>query len=604
MTDTGCTGDLEFGNSLLWVSFHTESATFTVVDRRTSAIYEQVPLPGLPTVLQAERTDGGTGLRAELSASGAQQRIELRLRVADEAAELRCELSASGPMSAELAYPAPFRGGSGAFLAIPMNEGVFYPVTDTVVPAARLLCYAGHSLSMPWFGLSQGEQGSGVLAIIETPDDAAVDLARPTAAEGAVLCAWPVWEPSRGELRYPRVVTYAFFESGGYVAQAKRYRRYAQQTGLYRPLREKLEENPNVDLLVGAPSFWAPGWDGPIDPIPPIKEMLAAGVERIMCSSGGTPDRVKALNEMGVLTSRYDNYADVWPADADVPWRKKGWPEHLVLLPDGSPVRWWPKDPDDPDSRGGLICSQMALGYARKEIPADLARTPYRSRFIDTVTATPWRECYHPDHPLTRSDDRRHRMALLRYCSEELKLVTSSEDGLDAAVPYVHYFEGMISLKRFLLPNCGFHMLEHQAPTAEFLRFQVGPYYRVPLWELVYHDCVVSYWWWGDGQSKSPEVWDQRDLIDVLYGVPPLFMLGVGTWEAHRERFLKSAREVGGSARKVGYDEMLSHQFLTGDHTLQQTTWSSGLSLIANFADYPQTLPDGTVVPAKGWLER
>ncbi len=36
--------------------------------------------------------------------------------------------------------------------------------------------------------------------------------------------------------------------------------------------------------------------------------------------------------------------------------------------------------------------------------------------------------------------------------------------------------------------------------------------YRLLLWELVYHDCVVAQWYWGDYNNKLPAVWDRRDL--------------------------------------------------------------------------------------------
>jgi Glycosyl hydrolases related to GH101 family, GH129 len=48
--------------------------------------------------------------------------------------------------------------------------------------------------------------------------------------------------------------------------------------------------------------------------------------------------------------------------------------------------------------------------------------------------------------------------------------------------------------------------------------------YRLLLWELVYHDCVVTQWYWGDYNNKLPAVWDRRDLYNALYGTPPMFI--------------------------------------------------------------------------------
>jgi hypothetical protein len=41
---------------------------------------------------------------------------------------------------------------------------------------------------------------------------------------------------------------------------------------------------------------------------------------------------------------------------------------------------------------------------------------------------------------------RKYKMELLELVSNKYKLVCGSETGHDATVPYVHYFEGMMSL--------------------------------------------------------------------------------------------------------------------------------------------------------------
>ena len=51
---------------------------------------------------------------------------------------------------------------------------------------------------------------------------------------GSGLYIRPLWEASRGQFAYARKITYSFFDKGGYVAQAKRYREYAKATGLSR----------------------------------------------------------------------------------------------------------------------------------------------------------------------------------------------------------------------------------------------------------------------------------------------------------------------------------------------------------------------------------
>jgi hypothetical protein len=131
-------------------------------------------------------------------------------------------------------------------------------------------------------------------------------------------------------------------------------------------------------------------------------------------------------------------------------------------------------------------------------------------------------------------------------------------------------------------------------------KFQTGHVYRLPLWELVYHDCVVAQWYWGDYNNKLPSLWDRRDLWNVLYGTPPMFMFNRAIWQQHRERFARSYRTATPVARFTGYAEMLDHRWLTPDHAVQQTRFANGVTVTVNFGDEPHTLADGTTLAPLG----
>ncbi len=128
-------------------------------------------------------------------------------------------------------------------------------------------------------------------------------------------------------------------------------------------------------------------------------------------------------------------------------------------------------------------------------------------------------------------------------------------------------------------------------------KFQVGHAYRLPLWELVYHDCVVAQWYWGDYNNKLPALWDVRDLFNALYGTVPMFMFDRELWMREQERFAQSYRNVCTVARAVGYAEMTDHRYLTADRSVQQTAFANGVAITANFGEEAYPLPDGLVVP-------
>ncbi|MBM4048200.1 MAG: hypothetical protein FJ279_24115, partial [Planctomycetes bacterium] len=479
------------------------------------------------------------------------------------------------------------------------------PVDDQTVRPLRLVGYGGHGICMAWFGLTDSQFKSGVMAIIETPDDMSIQMLRD---KDGRLTVQPIWEASRGEFAYPRRIRYVFFTDGGYVAQAKRYREYAKSVGLFKSLRQKLAENPNVDSLMGAVNVW--NWEPKKAEL--CEELKSLGVKKALWSGGGTAEQVARINALGYLTSRYDIYQDVYdPNMPDLPKHLKerlsaGWPDDLVLLPNGDWMKGWAshvrqKDGTKKIFQGGVICSSRGLLKAKEAIPKELASIPFRGRFIDTTTASPWRECWNPAHPLTRSQDREFKMKLLELVSKDMKLVCGSETGHDASVPFTHFYEGMMSLGPYRLPDAGRNMLEYKEPTPDFLKYQVGPYYRAPLWELVYHDCTVAYWYWGDYNNKAPEVWDQRDLFNILYATPPMWMFNAQMWAKHKERFLQCYRNTCPQLERLGYEELLTHEFLTPDHAVQRTRFADGTTIVVNFSDKDHDLGEGRVVKARGF---
>ncbi|MDD4101803.1 MAG: glycoside hydrolase, partial [Kiritimatiellae bacterium] len=208
-----------------------------------------------------------------------------------------------------------------------------------------------------------------------------------------------------------------------------------------------------------------------------------------------------------------------------------------------------------------------------------------------------WFECYHPDHPMTRSQSRHYKMELLKLVSEEFGMVCGSETGHEAAVPYCDYFEGMLSLGPYRVPDSGRDMLRVWDEVPENLgKYQVGEAYRLPLWELVYHDCVVAQWYWGDYNNKLPAVWRKRDLFNALYGTPPMYMFTLRGWREQKERFVESYKTAATVAHLTGYHEMVDHRMLTSDRSVQQTFFANGVRVTVNFGDKPYAAEGGKIL--------
>ncbi|MBN2592001.1 MAG: hypothetical protein JXA81_00735 [Sedimentisphaerales bacterium] len=582
---------ISVNNNAISFTVETDDGTISVADKRTGQTWRQKALTK-GTATNASQT--ADGIEMTWRQPGLDLDVKVKLHLEKNMPELTAELSAEGPMKSALSFPHPFVTERGTYLVVPMNEGISYPVDDETIKPRWFVAYGGHGICMSFWGVTDGERRH--MAIIETPDDAAIHIQR---TDGK-LCIEPKWESQKGNFGYTRKLRYVFFDKGGHVAICKRYRQYAQQTGKFKTLEEKRRENPNVDLLIGAVNIWC--WEN--DALTIVRQMREFGINRILWSNRKPPEVIKAMNEMdGVLTSRYDIYQDLMDPQIvknklrgqHPDWTQEGWPDDIMLDQNGKPLEGWRvRGQDGQMYPCGVLCDKQALKHAEQRVPGELKTHPYRCRFIDTTTASPWRECYNPKHPMTRSDSRHWKMELLRYMSEKMKLVTGSETGHDAAVPYVHYFEGMLSLGPYRVPDAGRNMRKIWDEVPEQVaKFQLGHKYRLPLWELVYHDCVVSQWYWGDYNNKLPALWQKRDLFNILYGTAPMFMFDRNLWEKDKERFTQSYKNICEVTRAVGYAEMTDHKFLTPDRDVQQTTFSNGITVTVNFGEKPFSLRDG-----------
>ncbi|MBM4046855.1 MAG: hypothetical protein FJ279_17255, partial [Planctomycetes bacterium] len=424
------------------VAFDQSTGRFDILDLRTQQRWPQTPLAAsLPVVEPAERSADGRRLQARLKTSAGTVELTLSL---EEPAEVLVTLRPILPgRRATLAYPNPLLPSSeNAEFVMPADEGVLLPVTSVDFP--RVLgnySYQQHGFLMPWFGLVEGERG--LMALAETPDDVQFNVGktqwRPeprqvgveASAGMPVLTPGVVWLSSRDDLRYERRVRFCVLDRGGYVAMAKRYRKFLVDSGRFRTLAEKAKELPNVGKLLGAIALYDhSGAKGGV-----LDWMIANGIRRALYY--GSPD--KARNEKalaaGYVTGRYDLYTDIATPELIELWgppkspndqRRIGYPDEGFVMRDGKLQLGFPYPVG---VKGGVLaagqelktircvyrCSATKLAWLQKNVPTEAAQQALKARFIDVETATAPTECYSDKHPLTRTEDIQTRIKLFDY---------------------------------------------------------------------------------------------------------------------------------------------------------------------------------------------
>lgn len=513
-------------------------------------------------------------------------------------------------LTGNLYFPGPFTMSQrGCSLVMPVSEGILLPVEDTSFPLTGVLdIYDMSGLIMPWAGVVDENLKQGYMVIAATPDDCGVDISR--------RMLEVMWKPSMGRFRYSRKLVYHFFTDGGYVAQCKYYRDYVIASGSFRTLKEKACRNPDIDLLVGAVHIyiWADGRGREL-----AEELHKAGIEKAwMCWDPSHPPYppygyCTRLKELGYLAGVYDLYRDI--CDDGILGKKlstdpicKGMYLHRYYYPGLFP-RVVARNKDlslksfavgnDTGLSRYWTCTKAMLDHMGERIGRELLVYQYNSIFIDVILAAGLIECYDNGHPMTASDDKEARLTMLRYFSECLGMIVGSEWGADYGLQYTDLVHGVMTLNRFMTgwgnrgeptflgdwknlerPSI---MLTASEPSELYMKYGLGEYYRVPLYQLVYHDSTVSSWRWEDNNHKLPKVWDTKDLFNILYGTAPQWNLDMETWKRDSKKFIESYKKIGPWLNSIGYDELVDHKFLTEDRLVQETLFSSGRKAVVDF---------------------
>ncbi|HLH55267.1 MAG TPA: hypothetical protein VKY92_16810, partial [Verrucomicrobiae bacterium] len=329
-------GHLVVSNQVLAVDFNTRDANFSARDLRVNRTWEQKAFSSRFVVRTATVQSNQIQSLVFDAITGAE--LGMVAQLDSDLPEMTLVLSGHGECPSSIPLPHPFASAAGDYLVIPMNEGISYPVDDASISPMRLIAYGGHGICMGFYGVTDGSRGH--MAILETPDDAAIRIDR---IDGRLVVA-PEWDSRLGQFGYARRIRYVFLDRGGHVAMAKRYRRYATEIGLRKTLSEKRAGNPNIDRLVGAVNVWC--WER--DSVGIVKEMQALGIDRILWSNQQPPERLRELNDLGVLTSRYDIYQDVM-APTNFPrvrwihpdWTTNAWPQDIIVNRRGDWLRGW-----------------------------------------------------------------------------------------------------------------------------------------------------------------------------------------------------------------------------------------------------------------------
>ncbi len=596
-------------------------------DSRVQVIPDRLALtlatPGRPPLALAAPIPAALPVSAIATADGM---VSWNVPSRDLAVEVRAE--ASGGLRARfrttreqtLVWPATGADSSITDLLLPNGAGLCVPVGDTFWQrrlADNPIAAAG-DLTMPFWGFLTRDRSVTYIM----PNDVRARL-RPHVGGGRLQIA------AKSEfLRrdgFPPFEVLIRVGARDPIAPAREFRRHLAQTGQWRTLRDKIRANPGVERLLGAQHGYLWG-DGRTKAA--LDKLKALGIGRMWLGYDQdvrsdrlvvTPAVIKHARSLGYLIGPYRTFDNIQnPATADTPesvYDTALFETGGITLANGKPkAGFW--------GRGHQLCSEALRRsprhFIKERADADEA-TGADSVFIDCDAFGDLLDDHDPCHPMTALRDRENRLERLRYFGETRGFVVGSETGVWWATPALAYAHGAHAVSGDALwellkksnrqafggywpperPNLFFRPARISPETARAL---YDPSVRVPLYQAVFHDALVTTDRWEFSPIKLAGLENRRTLIELLYLMPSVWNLDAKAIGALGPELAAHNAFFGPLHRVAGTEALTAFDWLDSRRLVQRTRFGAKLELTANFGSEKfDNQPPGTI-RAK-WLE-
>lgn len=568
-------------NPALRFDFDSSSRMIHVTDKRIGQSWDFVSVLEGFSILEIVRKND---LQIDLLAVGpeAVSQYLITMKLHENLPEIFYEIEQkTGGEFTEMEFPPFVSMNDHMQFVVPLQQGLLLPADLPFKDFPWRLRY-GAAWPMAFIGAVDNERGW--MEFVETPID--FELRREEDSRSRIALK-NFWISEKGRFGYKRVMRHCFFDRGGYTAMAKWYRKFAVQRDLFKNLLAKFPfRKHDMGKLIGAVDIRYGG----DHPLKLVRDFQRQGINKAVISNLDDTSEIKRIKDFGFLTSVTTDFQDVLiPVSAEVTAKDRDGRSDLIRDKRGDGVRWSLRNQGSGGHLSEVLCSVPSLPKARQEISQIVKQKAPESLLIQFPTASPLWECYDPGHPTNRGQDLENKIHLLSAVANEQGLITGCEDGADYAVPYCDYLEGMMSIR---IGRLAAGRVTELKLTREFWDYNIREKYRIPLWQFVFGDALISTWHETDSSNLIPAVWWRKDLWNILYGTMPLWTIpDEAYWNVHKARFTASYQNIHPVLEKLASRELLEHAFVTEDHRVQMTRFQGDITVFVNFGskDFPMS---------------
>ncbi|MEZ8943254.1 glycoside hydrolase [Vibrio sp. 10N.247.311.12] len=316
------------------------------------------------------------------------------------------------------------------------------------------------------------------------------------------------------------------------------------------------------------------------------------------------PNAVAMAKQFGYLVGTYDSYNTAIPEKLNDNWLTAQLPEPMrqscaIELADGSLKKGF-------RGNGFYLNPNCHLEYVKQRAQDIMRFGNFNSLFLDVDATAMAREDYRDN--TSESDILSAFNNRMQWLSEQPSLVLGSEDGNSLTTKGIAFAHGLETVgfgwtDKDMKENrrspyyLGRWYPDHKpdfffkpAEVKELYKSLLfSPKYRIPLYQAVFHDEVINTHHWHSDSLKFTNVQAERDLTAMLYNTPPMVHLTRDealSSSSQRIKALKHYQDGFEPMHEQLWDKQLvDSEWLDKSGDVQQTEFSDGSKIIANFSD-------------------
>ena len=305
----------------------------------------------------------------------------------------------------------------------------------------------------------------------------------------------------------------------------------------------------------------------------------------------------------GYLLGTYDSFHSIHnpkTLGSDQSWLTAQFDESLykkgaILKADGTPRRGF-------KGIGYKLSPKTARPYVEDRVKENFSKVNYSYYFVDADAFGEYYDDFRPNNRLSQQDDVKERVDRLNWIFQTFQVPIGSEGGFYQFAPVQVVAEGIFIpviawsdqdmkknkkspfyLGRYWTPDMPEVFFKSVPMKKKYIEQYIDPRYRLPLYEVVFHDSVLATAHWGYSSLKFHNVEKMVYLTEMLYQVAPLYHLNLDN--AHQLlKKIKPRFESFLETHSYSYQFPLqSFEFLTSDRLVQKATYGE-LTIVVNFS--------------------